>query len=81
VKRITSQTTPTPDNAGSRAARTAQFAAMLIAWRKRRSLSRAEAARLLCCSVGTLAKWERRRCLPCGFTLRAIVAAIEGGAL
>jgi len=81
VKRITPKTTPTPDKPGSRATSIAQFSTLILAWRKRRSLSRAEAARLLCCSVGTLAKWERRRCLPCGFTLRAIVAAIEGGAL
>jgi len=39
-----------PDKTGSRAASTAQFAALLIAWRKRNELTRAAAARQLRCA-------------------------------
>jgi DNA-binding transcriptional regulator YiaG len=84
VKRITPKTTPTPDKTGSRAARTAQFAAMLIAWRKRNSLSRRAAARLLCCTPATIGRWERAQALPSGamsgYMWTAIVAMMKGGA-
>jgi DNA-binding transcriptional regulator YiaG len=80
VKRNTTPT-PTPDKAGSRATSIAHFHKLIVAWRKRRGLTRPEAARLLCCAAGTLAKWERRRSLPQGFSLPTIVAAIKGGAL
>ena len=46
-----------------------------------RGLSRAETARLLCCTERTIENWERERSIPIGFNLRAIVAFIEGGAL
>jgi len=68
-----------PDKAGTRAARTAQFSAMLIAWRKRNGHTCQDAARILCCTAQTIRQWERRRALPQGITLTAIVAAIEGG--
>ena len=70
-----------PDKSGSRAASTAHFYKLIVAWRARRRLTRAEAAQILCCSPRTLENWELGRCAPRGFTLRAIVAAIEGGAL
>ncbi len=70
-----------PDKAGTRAARTVQFQAMLIAWRKRNQLSREEAARLLCCTASTIGQWEHGRALQQGVSLPAIVAFIEGGAL
>jgi DNA-binding transcriptional regulator YiaG len=70
-----------PDKAGSRATSIAHFHKLIVAWRARRRLTRAEAAQILCCSVATLENWEARRCAPRGFTLRAIIAAIEGGAL
>ena len=52
---------------------------MLIAWRKRNGHTRQDAARILCCTAQTIRQWERRRALPQGITLTAIVAAIEGG--
>ena len=52
---------------------------MLIAWRERKGLTRQDAARILCCTAQTIRQWERRRALPQGITLTAIVAAIEGG--
>jgi DNA-binding transcriptional regulator YiaG len=70
-----------PDKAGSRATSIAHFSQLITGWRKRRSLSRADAARLLCCTERTIGSWEAERSMPRGFTLRAIVAAIEGGAL
>jgi len=70
-----------PDKAGSRAARTAHFSAMLIAWRTRNGLTRRDAARILCCTARTVSQWERRRALPQGVTLTAITAAIEGGTI
>ena len=54
---------------------------MLIAWRKRKGLTRQDAARILCCTARTIGLWERGRALPQGITLTAIVAAIEGGAI
>ena len=69
-----------PDKTGSRAANTAQLAALLIAWRTRHGLTRAAAARQLCCAPATLAKWERRRALPQGVSHAAIVAFLQGGA-
>ena len=70
-----------PDKAGSRAARTAHFSAMLIAWRTRNGLTRQDAARILCCTARTVSQWERRRALPQGVSLNAIIAAIEGGTI
>ena len=70
-----------PDKAGSRATSIAHFRKLIVDWRKRRGLTRPEAARLLCCTAGTLAKWERGRALPQGVSLPTIIAAIEGGAL
>ena len=70
-----------PDKAGSRAARTAQFAAMLIAWRKRKGLNHEEAARILCCTERTFKSWEAGESVPRGVTLTAIVAAIKGGSI
>ena len=70
-----------PDKTGSRAASTAHFNKLIVEWRQMRRLTRAEAARLLCCSVGTFRRWEAGRAMPRGFTLRAILGAIEGGAL
>ena len=81
VKRNLTETTPTPDKTGSRAASTALFNKLIVEWRAMRRLTRAEAARLLCCSVGTFRRWEAGRAMPRGFTLRAILGAIEGGAL
>ena len=81
MKRNLTETTPTPDKTGSRAASTAHFNKLIVAWRARRRLTRAEAAQILCCSPRTLENWELGRCAPRGFTLTAIVAAIEGGAL
>ena len=81
VKRTTPKPTPTPDKAGSRAARTAHFSKLIVTWRKRRGLTRAEAAVLLCCTAGTVATWERGRALPQGFSLPTIIASIKGGAL
>jgi DNA-binding transcriptional regulator YiaG len=80
VKRNTTPT-PTPDNTGSRATSIAHFNKLIIAWRARRRLTRAEAAQILCCSPRTLENWELGRCAPRGFTLRAIIAAIEGGSI
>jgi DNA-binding transcriptional regulator YiaG len=76
-----SPTTPKPDQAGSRAANTAHFSELITAWRARRRLTRNEAAEILCCSARTIENWERQRSAPTGFTLRAIVAAIEGGTI
>jgi DNA-binding transcriptional regulator YiaG len=70
-----------PDKTGSRAARTAQFKKLIVAWRARRRLTRAQAAQTLCCSVRTLENWELGRSKPTGFNLRAIVTAIEGGSI
>ena len=70
-----------PDKAGSRATSIAHFSKLSVAWRARRRLTRAEAAQILCCSPRTLENWELGRCAPRGFTMRAIVRAIEGGAL
>ena len=70
-----------PDKAGSRAARTAHFSAMLIAWRTRKGLTRQDTARILCCTERTIRQWERRRALPQGVSLNAIIAAIEGGTI
>jgi DNA-binding transcriptional regulator YiaG len=81
VKRITSQTTPTPDKSGSRATSIAHFHKLIVAWRARRRLTRTEAAQILCCSPRTLENWELGCCAPRGFTLRAIIAAIEGGSI
>jgi uncharacterized membrane protein YbaN (DUF454 family) len=67
----------TPDKAGSRAARTTQFAAMMIAWRKRNGLTRQNAARILRCTVWTVRQWERRRALPQGVSHRTIVAFLS----
>ena len=74
-------TTPTPDKTGSRAASTAHFSQLISAWRKRRNLSLAQAARLLRCTERTFKRWEAERAKPRGITLRSIVVAIEGGAL
>ena len=81
VKRNTPKSTPTPDKAGSRAARTAHFKKLIVAWRARRRLTMAEAAQILCCSVRTLENWERGRSMPTGINLRTIVAGIEGGTI
>ena len=54
---------------------------MLIAWRKRNGHSRQDAARILCCTERTIRQWERRRALPQGVSLNAIIAAIEGGTI
>ena len=54
---------------------------MLIAWRNRNGHTCQDAARILCCTPKTIRQWERRRALPQGVTLTAIVAAIEGGAI
>jgi DNA-binding transcriptional regulator YiaG len=70
-----------PDKAGSRAARTAHFSAMLIAWRTRKGLTRQEAARILCCTERTISQWERRRALPQGVSLSVIIDGIEGGTI
>ena len=70
-----------PDNTGSRAASTAQFSKLIAEWRQMRRLTLSEAAAILCCTERTLKGWEAGRAMPRGFTLRAIVAAIEGGAL
>ena len=70
-----------PDKSGSRATSIAHFSKLIVAWRARRRLTRAEAAQILCCFSRTLENWELGRCAPRGFTLNAIVAAIEGGAL
>ena len=58
-----------------------EFARLLSGWRKRSGHSRTDAARILCCTERTIGSWERERSMPRGFTLRAIVAAIKGGAL
>jgi DNA-binding transcriptional regulator YiaG len=81
VKRNLTESTPTPDKTGSRAASTAHFRKLIAGWRRRSGLTREEAARRLCCTERTLRRWEAGRAMPRGFTLRAIVAAIEGGAL
>jgi len=81
VKRNTPTTTPTPDKSGSRAASTAHFHKLIVEWRTICRLTRAEAARLLCCTERTFSRWEAGRSMPRGFTLRAIFGAIEGGAL
>ena len=81
MKRNLTESTPTPDKTGSRAASTAHFRKLILEWRAKRRLTRAEAAQILCCSARTLENWELGRCQPRGFTLRAIIAAIEGGAL
>jgi len=81
VKRNLTETTPTPDKPGSRAARTAHFKKLIVAWRARRRLTRAEAAQILCCSARTLENWELGRSKPTGINLRTIVAAIEGGSI
>ena len=70
-----------PDKPGSRATSIAHFSKLIVAWRARRRLTRAEAAQILCSSPRTLENWEMGRCAPRGFTLRAVVAAIKGGAL
>ena len=70
-----------PDKAGTRAARTAQFSAMLIAWRERNGHTRQDAARILCCTAQTIRQWERRRALPQGVSLWAITAMLEGGTI
>jgi len=75
-----------PDKTGSSAASTAQitkarFARLLQRWRKSRGFALDDAARILCCSPATVGEWERMRRLPQGFTLRAIVGLLEGGAL
>ena len=70
-----------PDKTGSRAASTAHFSKLIVEWREMRRLTRGEAARLLCCTERTLKGWEAGRVMPRGFTLRAILGAIEGGAL
>ena len=64
---------------GSRAASTAHFHNLIAEWRTIRRLTLAEAATMLCCSAATFRRWEAGRLMPRGFTLRAIVAAIEGG--
>ena len=56
-----------------------EFARLLSGWRKRSGHSLAEAARILCCTERTIINWERERSMPRGFTLRAIVAFLEGG--
>ena len=70
-----------PDKAGSRATSIAHFSKLIVEWRARGRFKRVEGAQILCCSARTLENWELGRCAPRGFTLRAIVAAIEGGAL
>ncbi len=70
-----------PDKPGSRATSIAHFSNLIVAWRARHRLTRNEAAQILYCSPRTLENWALGRCAPRGFTLRAIVAAIEGGAL
>ncbi len=57
-----------------------EFARLLSGWRKRSGHSRVEAARILCCTERTIGNWERERSMPRGFTLRAIVAFLKGGA-
>jgi DNA-binding transcriptional regulator YiaG len=57
-----------------------EFAHLLSGWRKRSGHSRADAARILCCTERTITNWERERSMPRGFTLRAIVTFLEGGA-
>jgi len=81
VKRNLTETTPTPDKTGSRAASTAHFNKLIVAWRARRRLTRGEAAQILCCSVRTLENWELGRSKPTSFNLRTIVTAIEGGSI
>ena len=54
---------------------------MLIAWRTRNGLTRRDAARILCCTARTVSQWERRRALPQGVSLKAIIAMIEGGTI
>jgi DNA-binding transcriptional regulator YiaG len=63
---------PKPDKPGSRAARTAHFSRLLIAWRTRGKLSSADAAIILCCTERTIADWEAQRRMPTGINLRAI---------
>ena len=72
---------PTPDKTGSRAASTAHFKKLIVAWRARRRLTRVQAAQILCCSVRTLENWELGRSMPTGINLRTIAAAIEGGSI
>jgi len=81
VKRNLTETTPTPDKTGSRAASTALFNKLIVEWRTMRRLTCAEAARQLCCSVGTFRRWEAGRAMPTGFNLRTILGAIEGGTI
>jgi DNA-binding transcriptional regulator YiaG len=81
---LTEHSIAKPDKTGARAASTAQiteprFAGMLARWRKRHGFALGDAARILCCSPATVGEWERMRRLPQAFTLRAIVALLEGG--
>ena len=57
VKRNLTETTPTPDKTGSRAASTAPFNKLIVAWRVGRRLRRTEAEQILCCSPRTLENW------------------------
>ena len=70
-----------PDKSGSRATSIAHFYKLIAEWRTIRRLTLAEAAKMLCCSADTFRRWEAGRSMPRGFTLRAIVAAIEGGSI
>lgn len=70
-----------PDKAGSRATSIAHFSKLIAEWRQMRRLTMAEAAGLLCCTKRTIERWEAGRCVPRGFTLRAIFSAIEGGSI
>ena len=81
VKRNLTETTPTPDKTGSRAASTAHFNKLIVEWRTMRRLTRGEAAAILCCTVGTFRRWEAGRAMPTGINLRAILGAIEGGTI
>ena len=70
-----------PDKAGSRAASTAHFSKLLTRWRKRKQLSRADAARILCCTAATIGQWERGQALPQGVSYQTIIAGIKGGTI
>ena len=76
MKRNLTETTPTPDKTGSRAASTAQFSKLLIAWRKRHGISQADAAATLKCSERCIRDWEARRRMPRGFNLWAVMIFI-----
>jgi DNA-binding transcriptional regulator YiaG len=76
VIRHTSQTTTTPDKAGSRATSIAHFSKLLAAWRHRCRLSRAEAGAILLCSARTIESWETGRTMPRGITLVAVMTLI-----